>query len=108
MSIRTASLGVLLLACVAACSPKSPPAESGAAPATPPAAPPAQVTPTVDRGAKAAGMMELLDTAPNCQSFRDQLEAAGKTPADQPLQTEMSQIVAQAHRAGCTKKRVQQ
>jgi hypothetical protein len=53
-------------------------------------------------------MMELLDTAPNCQSFRDQLEAAGKTPADEPLQTEMAQIVAQAHQAGCTKKRAQQ
>ncbi len=53
-------------------------------------------------------MMELLDTAPNCQSFRDQLEAAGKTPADQPLQIEMAQIVAQANQAGCTKKRAQQ
>jgi hypothetical protein len=103
MSIRNASMGVLLLACVAACSPKSPPAESGADPATPPAAQPAQLPPPVDRATKAAGMMELLDTAPNCQSFRDQLEAAGKTPADKPLQTEMAQIVAQAHQAGCTK-----
>jgi len=108
MSIRTASLGVLLLACVTACSPEAPPAETAATPAAPPAAAPAQVAPTVDRATKAAGMMDLLDTAPNCQSFRDQLEAAGKTPMDQALQTEMAQIVAQAHQAGCTKKRVQQ
>ena len=60
--------------------------------------------PTYDRAAMSTGMMSLIDTAPQCQTFRDQLEAAGKTPADQPLALEPSAIVAQANDAGCAKK----
>ncbi len=52
----------------------------------------------------ATGMLVLIDTAPQCQTFRDQLEAIAKSPADQPMALEPSAIVAQANEAGCAKK----
>ena len=52
----------------------------------------------------ATGMLSLIDTAPQCQTFRDQLEAIAKAPADQPQAVEPSAVVAQANEAGCAKK----
>lgn len=97
--------GVMALAILAACSKSTPPE----APADAAATPPAKAALNIDRAKMAAGLIDLLDTAPQCQSFRDQLEEAGKTPADVPLDVEaMNQVVAAAHAAGCSKKSAQQ
>ena len=34
-------------------------------------------------------LLDLLDTAPQCQSFRDRLDETGKAPADVPLDVEV-------------------
>ena len=97
--------GVMALAILAACSNSTPPE----APADAAATPPAKAAPNIDRAKMAAGLIDLLDTAPQRQSFRDQLEQAGKTPADAPVDVEtMNQVVAAAHAAGCSKKSAQQ
>ncbi len=92
---------------VAACSKQAPaPApdddEEVAAPAA--AAQPEPHAPNYDRAAMATGMLSLIDTAPQCQTFRDQLETIAKSPADQPMALEPSAIVAKANEAGCAKK----
>jgi PBP1b-binding outer membrane lipoprotein LpoB len=107
MMNRTTLAGLLAFALLlAACSKQAPApapaADEAAAPAV--AAQPEPHAPNYDRAAMATGMLSLIDTAPQCQTFRDQLEAAGKTPADQPLAVEPSAIVAQANDAGCAKK----
>ena len=85
---------------LAACSKSTPPEAPADA-----ASPPAKTAPNVDRAKMAASLLDLLDTAPQCQSFRDQLEKAGRTPADVPLDIDMmGQIVADAHAAGCSRK----
>lgn len=95
----------MALVILAACSKTAPPQEAADAAAPPPA----KAAPSIDRAKMAAGLLELLDTAPQCQSFRDQLDEAGKTPADVPLDVDtMNQIVAAAHAAGCSKKSMQQ
>jgi hypothetical protein len=72
---------------------------------TMPPGPSAPAEPPMDRGVKAAGLMQLLDTSPQCQKFRDQLEQAGKVPAGSPGAVDMSKIVAQANEAGCARKK---
>jgi hypothetical protein len=105
MMKRTALAGVMAMTVLAACSKSTPPE----APADAAATPPAKAAPTIDRAKMAAGLIDLLDTAPQCQSFRDRLEEAGRTPADVPLDVEMmNQVVADAHAAGCSKKSAQQ
>ncbi len=98
------AVGLLL----AACSKQAPtpvPADDEEEGATTAVAPqPEPHAPNYDRAAMATGMLMLIDTAPQCQTYRDQLEAASKTPADQPLAVEPSAIVAQANDAGCAKK----
>jgi PBP1b-binding outer membrane lipoprotein LpoB len=97
------AFGLLLSGCSKQAPAPVPAADDGET--TPPvAAQPEPHAPTYDRAAMAAGMMSLIDTAPQCQTFRDQLEAAGKTPADQPQSVEPSSIVAKANEAGCAKK----
>jgi hypothetical protein len=51
-----------------------------------------------------AGLLELIDTARQCQSHCAQFEGAGKAPVDQPLAVDMIEIVAKSHAAGCTRK----
>ncbi|MEY2919049.1 MAG: hypothetical protein RL261_354 [Pseudomonadota bacterium] len=109
MTNRTTLVGLVALGLlVAACSKQAPapaaPAddEESAAPAV--AAQPEQHAPNYDRAAMATGMLTLIDTAPQCQTFRDQLEAAAKAPVDQQLPLEPSAIVAKANEAGCAKK----
>ena len=107
MTNRTTVVGLVALGLlVAACSKQAPaPATATDEEAAPPvAAQPEPHAPNYDRAAMATGMLSLIDTAPQCQTFRDQLEAAGKTPADQPLALEPSAIVAKANEAGCAKK----
>ncbi|HEX6571130.1 MAG TPA: hypothetical protein VF055_03840 [Steroidobacteraceae bacterium] len=106
MTITKFALPALLaLALVAACSGKQEPAagaamddeeeETAGTPAP---------EPSKDYVKMAQGMMSLLADAPECQSYRDELQAivdapAGATPAREP-----SHVVAAAHDAGCSKK----
>ena len=102
---RTALVGVMAITMLAACAKSTPPE----APADAAASPPARTAQNVDRAKMTASLLDLVDTAPQCQSFRDQLEKAGRTPADVPVDINMmGQIVAAAHAAGCSKKSVQQ
>ena len=104
---RTGLMCVMAVAVLAACSkapqqPVAPAAETAATPpaaTTEPAAPPA-----MDRAKKAEGLLTLIDTAPQCQTYRTQLEEAAKAPADSFTPIDMNQIVADAHAAGCSKK----
>jgi hypothetical protein len=101
--------GLLALAMLTACSKQAP---------TPPVAdddevePVAKVKappplPSMSRADFAAGLLVLIDTAPQCQPFRAQLEQAGSASTD-PLSPEdrngMNKIVADAHAAGCSRK----
>ena len=103
MTKRLALVGVMTLAMLAACSKQAPPpADAEAEPAAraeKPAAPP------VDREKMAQDMLGLIDTAPQCQQYRTQLEELSKRPPDQVTTDDMSEIVAQSYRAGCGKKR---
>jgi predicted small lipoprotein YifL len=109
MKTATALLGVILLATLAGCSKKSPTDEAAADKAAQPSAETKAMPPRKSHAEKAAGLLTLIDTAPQCQEFRDRLEAAGRTPDDQPLPVDsMSMIVAEAHKAGCSKKPGQQ
>jgi hypothetical protein len=122
MMKRTGLLGVIVLAMLAACSKTPPPekasvAEAARAAATkaavtdgeqeapPPAAPrtdAAPPAPAISPARKAAGLLALIDTAPQCQAFRTQLETAGQSPTS--TGDELNTIVAKAGEAGCTKK----
>jgi hypothetical protein len=112
MNKSAALIGVMVLAILAACSQKAPPEKQSAAPVvtaddeeSAPAAPVQPAPPEkVDRARMAAGMMTLLDTSPRCQSFRDQMEAAGKLPSD-VSPNDMAAIVGKASEAGCTMKK---
>lgn len=108
MKTATALVGVILLATLAGCSKKESTDEAAADKAPPPAAADA-LPPRKTHAEKAAGLMVLIDTSPQCQQFRDQLEAAGKVPDDQELSNDsMSMIVAEAYKAGCSRKPNQQ
>jgi hypothetical protein len=109
MTIRTYALpGLLALALLAGCSGKQEPAagpataddeKESATTAAPPAAQPAK-----DYAKMALGMMSLLAEAPECQSYRDELQAIADAPAGTKPAREPSLIVAAAHDAGCSKK----
>jgi len=110
MTQRIALLGVMALAMLAACSKQAPPEQPAATNAAPPpAAVPAPVDEPVplERAQKATGLLTLIDTRPECEKFRTQLEDAGKVLTDKPMQSDidkMNQIVADAHAAGCSRK----
>ncbi|MCJ7453840.1 MAG: hypothetical protein MUO39_15420 [Steroidobacteraceae bacterium] len=57
-----------------------------------------------DRSEAAAGMIASIDPGPQCQVFRDELEAKGATPG--PVK-ELSAIFVQAYEAGCGRKKQQ-
>ncbi len=109
-TIRNFALpGLLALVFLAACSPKQPPPvgtpavgdeekETVGSPA--PLAP----EPPKDYAKMAQGMMSLLAEAPECQAYRDELQAIVDAPAGTPPAREPSLVVAAAHDAGCSKK----
>jgi hypothetical protein len=109
MNKVTALVGVAVLAMLAGCAKQdAPPAQDddedvGAAPTQAQPAGPRPDT-QIDRAKTAAGMMVLIDPAPQCQQYRDELEAKGATRGSV---NELSEIVVQAHRAGCGKKKQQ-
>ena len=110
MTNRTAWLGLVLLALLAACSKQAPPtaaADDDGKESAPAAAVPPQPAPTYDSAKvaeMATGMLVMIDDAPQCQAFRDQLQALANAPADAPPSVAPSAIVAQANAAGCAKK----
>jgi uncharacterized lipoprotein len=109
MKTATALVGVIMLATLAGCSKKSTSDEAVVDKAAQPATETRAMPPRKSHAEKAAGLLTLIDAAPQCQEFRDRLEAAGRTPDDQPLPVDdMSMIVAEAHKAGCSTKPGQQ
>ena len=101
---KYALAGLLALALMA-CSGKQEPAAdatddeevAAAAPA------PAEAAPQ-DYARTAEGVMTLLADAPECQSYRDELQAIVDAPAGTPPARDPAVIVAAAHDAGCSKK----
>jgi hypothetical protein len=109
MTNRTALLGLLAVALLAGCSKQAPaPAPADGNEGPPPAAavqpPPAPTYDSAKLAEMATGMLTLIDEAPQCQTFRDQLQAIANAPADAPAAVSPSSIVVQANEAGCAKK----
>jgi hypothetical protein len=109
MTIRNYALpGLLALALLAACSGKQEPAGSAVVDEeeqeTAAAAAPSAPKPPKDHAGMAQGMMSLLADAPECQSYRDELQAIVDAPAGTEPAKSPSLIVAAAHHAGCSKK----
>ena len=104
MTKRLALVGVMTLAMLAACSKQAPPppaddeAESPARVETPP-------PPKMSREDMTKSLLELIDTGPQCQQFRTQLEEGSKAPPEQVSTDDLNKMVAQAYAAGCGKKR---
>ncbi len=102
-------VGITVLAVLAGCAKKEAPQaqeELGVATATATQPEPAAATPLAkDRTKVAADMVALIDPSPQCQQYRDQLEAIGRTPG--PVD-DLSPIYVQAHKAGCVIKKQKQ
>jgi hypothetical protein len=105
--------GVVALAMLAACSKPAPAPtveddeEAAVAAAAPPPEPPKPSMGPADYPAK---LLPLIDERPECQPFRDELEAAGKVQSTDPLPIDMNEvnkIVARAGEAGCAKRSTQ-
>lgn len=106
---RKTVVGVMALALLVACAKQAPPPQPAdrdgdeattAVPAAPPEGPQRR-----SPAEKAAGLLQLIDTAPQCETFRARLEEAGRAPADSaPTIDAMNSIVAEAHEAGCSRK----
>ena len=105
MTKRLALVGVMTLAMLAACSKQAPPPPADDDEAEPAARAEKPAPPPIDREKMAQDMLGLIDTAPQCQQYRTQLEELSKRPPDQVTTDDMSEIVAQSYRAGCGKKR---
>jgi hypothetical protein len=109
MTNRTALLGMVALVLLAACSKQAPPPAPAAAGAdsAPVAVVPPPPAPTYDSARLAelaTGMLVMIDETPQCQTFRDQLQAIIDAPAGSPPGVAPSAIVAKANEAGCAKK----
>ena len=108
MTNRTGWLGLVALALLAACSKQAPPpapvADQESTPAAVAPPPPAPTYDSAKVAEMAAGMLVMIDDAPQCQAFRDQLQALASAPAGTPPSVAPSAIVAQANEAGCAKK----
>ena len=109
MTNRTALLGMVVLALLAACSKQAPPPATavtgeGSAPVAVAPPPPAPTYDSAKVAEMAKGMLVMIDEAAQCQPFRDQLQAIADAPAGAPPAVAPSAIVAQANEAGCAKK----
>ena len=101
MNRAIALAGLLSLAMLAACSKPAPTeAEKQASPAA--AAEPAK--PKMGRAEYVTGVLGTIDTTPQCQPFRDQLEQVRDASSDALSSDEMNQaneIAGKAYAAGC-------
>lgn len=110
MNRVTALVGIAVLAMLAGCAKKDAPPASAQADEDVPAAvqgapAAAQPEPTVDRTKAAAEMSALIDPAPQCQQYRDELQSTGSTPG---VMEPMNEILVRAYKAGCGKRKDQQ
>jgi hypothetical protein len=71
-------------------------------------APAAEPTKEFDYPKMAQGMMALLSERPECQRFRDELQAMIDAPGGTKPPRDPSYVVAEAHDARCSKKSEQQ
>lgn len=105
MNKPIALVGLLALALLAACSK---PASTGAQnKATPVAAAEPAAKPATGRAEYLTKVLSTIDTTPQCQPFRDQLEQAGPALSEELKPDEMNQIndiVGQAYAAGCLRR----
>ncbi len=101
MNRAIALAGLLSLAMLAACSKPAPTnEEKQASPAA--AAEPAK--PKMGRAEYLTGLLGTIDTTPQCQPFRDQLEQVRDASSDALSSDEMNQaneIAGKAYAAGC-------
>jgi len=109
MTNRASLLGLVVLALLAACSKQAPPPAPAAedeesAPATAVQPTPAPTYDSAKMAKMATGMLVMIDEAPQCQTFRDQLQAIANAPAGAPPSVAPTAIVVQANEAGCAKK----
>jgi len=101
---------VMALAMLVACSKQAPPPQAEEEPeAAPPVeqAPPPDAPLDYDRAQMVSRLLGLIDTKPQCEQFRVQLEAAGSSGSGPLMRSEvdnMNAIVAQAMEAGCYSK----
>jgi hypothetical protein len=111
MNRLTALVGISVLAVMAGCAKKEAPqvqeqGDAATAAGTAPQPAPATTSPLAkDRSKAAADMVAFIDPSPQCQQYRDQLEALGRTPG--PVD-DLSPIYVQAHKAGCVIKKQKQ
>lgn len=107
MSKTALFFSIFALSLLAACSKPAPqPAaavddDEEAAPRAVVEKPVRQETPE-ERARQAEGLLTLLDTSPDCQPFRDELQEAGRT-GTVPI-NDMVQVIGRAGKAGCNKK----
>ena len=100
----------MALATLAACSKPAPApsVEDDEEEATAAVAPQPEATgPSMGPADYPAQLLPFIDTTPQCQPFRAQLEEAGKVQSDDPLPVDMNAvnaIVAKAAEAGCYRK----
>jgi hypothetical protein len=107
MNRFTALVGITVLAVMAGCAKKEAPQaqeEDDIAAATQSLPAAAKPEASIDRSKAAGSMVAFVDPSPQCQQYRDELEAKGKTPG--PV-SELNEIFAQAYKAGCGKKKQQ-
>jgi hypothetical protein len=103
MNRVTALVGITALAVLAGCAKKEAPQaqEDGnvttAGQPLPAAAPEAKI----DMSKAAASMVIFIDPSPQCQQYRDELEAKGRSSGSVD---ELNEIFVQAAKAGCKKK----
>jgi hypothetical protein len=99
--IALAALAVVMLA---GCSEpaQSPPSAGAVAPLAAPE--PQATTPSPMPADYPAKLLRSIDTAPQCQPFRAQIEEAGKAASEgtQPVDmNQLNEIAAKAYQAGC-------
>ena len=110
MTKRNSVAGVLALVMLAACSKPAPaPSVEDTNKDVAPAAAPQPETPQPSMGPAdyPTKLLSMIDTAPQCQPFRAELEEAARVQSSDPLPVDMNkvnEIVARAHAAGCGRK----
>jgi uncharacterized lipoprotein len=107
MTKRNSVAGVLAVVMLAACSKPAPaPSVEDSNKDVAPAAAPQPEPPQASMGPAdyPTKLLPMIDTSPQCEPFRAELEAAAKVQSSDPLPVDMNkvnEIVARAFAAGC-------